>query len=534
MNFNTQRFLAVIWCVAALLLVVYWLAFASHLSARVIAATVGLGLGASFLSLALAVPLVAAMHTSRHRTIYLLLLVTLATVPVYVQVGAWDSIFGKLGWLTLSITDSFTPLVNRWLAAIWIHGVAAAPQVALILTAGLSLGRGQYEEQGLLDTSSAGVFWKITLRRLIPFGALAILWVMLVCSREIAVTDIYQIGTLAEYIYLGYAMGQGMQMLTPWGAEAQELSVLLQLITVGWFGTTAWWLAARFLEVDWDLSTNEWDRLDQRGGWGKRALGALVVFAIFLAPIANVFVRGSMAVRRIQGVPQQVFEPSSFLTSIGRCLRDYQSEFFWSMAIATVGSLFVFVTASVLTFFAIRHRGVRALFLLLLVSMLALPGPLIGSFVFQLSMISNARTWVAFADRTIVAPTLASSLFVWPVVAIMIWQVFKSTDRNLFVQAQLDGAGWFRQLVSIAWSNSKGVLVGVWGIAFVLILGELSASQMVQVAGVDTLPRLTLGLLHSGVDEKTAAVTFLTMVLSGSLTGIAFLLLRSGRRACKK
>jgi ABC-type Fe3+ transport system permease subunit len=530
MNFDSQKFQAMVWCVATLLLGVFWFAFASELSARVIVATVGLGFGASLFSLILAVPLLWAMSSSRYRVLYLMLLVSLATVPVYVQVGAWDSIFGKLGWLTLSINDSFTPLVNRWLAAIWIHGVAAVPQVALILWAGLSLGRGQYEEQGLLDTSPAGVFWRVTLRRLIPFGALAVLWVTIACSREIAVTDIYQIGTLAEYIYLGYAMGQGMQMFTSWGSEAQELSVLLQIITLGWFGINAWWISARLLDVEWELTTKALERVVPRRSWIASVLGLAVVFIIFVAPLGNVFVRGSMAVRRIEGVPQQVFEPSNFLATIGRCLRDYQTEFFWSMGIATAGSVIVIVTASLIAFFAGSSRVFRGIFLVLLVTTLALPGPLIGSLVFQLTMISSAPSWIAFFDRTIAAPTLASSLFVWPVVALMVWQVFKGTDRNMLAQAQLDGASWYRQLVSIVWSRSKGIFVGAWGIAFVLILGELSASQMVQIAGVDTLPRLTLGLLHSGVDEKTAAVTFLTMVFGGSLTAIAFLILWSGGR----
>ena len=486
MNFDSQKFLVLFWCVATLLLGVYWVAFASELSARVIVATVGLGFGAAFLALTLAAPLLFAMSTSRFRLPFLMLLVSLATVPVYVQVGAWDSIFGKLGWLTLSLTESFTPLVNRWLAAIWIHGVAAAPQVALILWAGLTLGRGQYEEQGLLDASPAGVFWRVTLRRLIPFGALAVLWVLIVCAREIAVADIYQIGTLAEYIYLGYAMGQGMQMFTSWGSEAQELGVWLQFITVGWFGITAWWMSARFLDIEWDLSAKEQERVVPGKGWISRILGVGVVFVIFVAPVANVFVRGSMAVRRMDGMPQQIFDPWNFLASIGRCLRDYQLEFFWSMGIAAAGSLIVIVTASMLAFLANSHRVFRGIFLLLLVATLAIPGPLIGSTVFRLTMISNAPSWTAFFDRTIAAPTIASALFVWPIVALMVWQVFKGTDQNLLAQAQLDGASWYRQLVSICWSKSKGIFVGIWGIAFVLILGELSASQMVQIAGVDT------------------------------------------------
>ena len=169
-------------------------------------------------------------------------------------------------------------------------------------------------------------------------------------------------------------------------------------------------MSARFLDIEWDLSAKEQERVVPGKGWISRILGVGVVFVIFVAPVANVFVRGSMAVRRMDGMPQQIFDPWNFLASIGRCLRDYQLEFFWSMGIAAAGSLIVIVTASMLAFLANSHRVFRGIFLLLLVATLAIPGPLIGSTVFRLTMISNAPSWTAFFDRTIAAPTIASAL----------------------------------------------------------------------------------------------------------------------------
>jgi len=41
---------------------------------------------------------------------------------------------------------------------------------------------------------------------------------------------------------------------------------------------------------------------------------------------------------------------------------------------------------------------------------------------------------------------------------------------------------------------------------------ELSATQMVLPPGIDTVPRLALGMLHAGVNESTAALTIVTLL----------------------
>ena len=85
--------------------------------------------------------------------------------------------------------------------------------------------------------------------------------------------------------------------------------------------------------------------------------------------------------------------------------------------------------------------------------------------------------------------------------------------------AQLEGASTLSRLMSLGIASNHWAFLGIWLITFAACFGELSASQMVLPPGIDTVPRLTLGLLHSGVDEMTAALTIVT---------VAFLFLISG------
>jgi ABC-type spermidine/putrescine transport system permease subunit II len=50
-------------------------------------------------------------------------------------------------------------------------------------------------------------------------------------------------------------------------------------------------------------------------------------------------------------------------------------------------------------------------------------------------------------------------------------------------------------------------------ITFACCFGELSASQIVRPAGMDTVPRKMLGDLHAGVNELTAGITIVTVLV---------------------
>ena len=114
----------------------------------------------------------------------LLATIALIFVPVFLHVSTWDAAFGRLGWLTSEEGQVLVPLVSGWRAAIWIHGIAATPQIAVLFLLGLTTGKRVFEEQALLDTSRIGVFWAVTIKRLWPLVVLAVLWTMIVCAAR--------------------------------------------------------------------------------------------------------------------------------------------------------------------------------------------------------------------------------------------------------------------------------------------------------------------------------------------------------------
>src|SRR2546423_9994903 len=58
-------------------------------------------------------------------------------LPLYVQLSGWDAALGKLGWFTLGHGSLAQPFLAGMRGAIFVHGIAAVPWVALIVGIGL-------------------------------------------------------------------------------------------------------------------------------------------------------------------------------------------------------------------------------------------------------------------------------------------------------------------------------------------------------------------------------------------------------------
>ncbi len=177
----------IVWLFLSVILGVYFFSNATASERSVAFRTIGLGLSASFIAVPIGGLIVWASRGQGFMS-RLLFVCTIAMllVPMFIHVSGWDAAFGKLGWLTSTKGQILKPLVSGWTAAVWIHGIAAAPQVALILLIGLSIGKRVYEEQALLDTTASGVFWNVTIWRLIPLLILSVIWIVVSCAREIA------------------------------------------------------------------------------------------------------------------------------------------------------------------------------------------------------------------------------------------------------------------------------------------------------------------------------------------------------------
>jgi len=420
----------------------------------------------------------------------------------------------------------------------WIHGLAAAPQVALILLIGLRMGDRSYEEQALLDTSATSVFWNITFPRILPLLILCVVWNIVFCAREIAVTDLYQIGTLAEQIYLGYSLGinsVGGNWSADQLAQAGNISSTLTIAIVGWLSAVSLFLFTRLTALEY--SGNQFSRRRIANcGWKRNLIGASILIVLVVIPIGNVFLRASFYVLPIDGVPTQGYSINQVFNSIAGSALDYRNEFAWSFLIALCSSALILALATLIGFAARNSRLAQVALAIMMAITCALPGPTIGTLIAGLFSNLENGTFVHWIyNYTISGPVVANFIFCWPLGTLIVWFVFRKVPEDSLDAANVDGAGWMARLARFGLTENRAALIGCWFVTFALSFGELSASQIVRPAGMDTVPRKMLGDLHAGVNEMTAGITIVTAftVVVLSLVGWYFIRLNqstNGRR----
>lgn len=493
--------------------------------------TLALGISAA----CIAIPVGAALNWLMWHSGWIGRLATIATVallffPLFLHVSLWDAAFGKLGWLTSTRGEILKPVVSGWTAAAWIHGIAAATQVAVIFWLGNATGSHAHEEQALLDASPWSVLLHVKLKRTLSLSLMAMAWVIVGCSREIAVTDIYQIGTLAEQVYLGYSMGAIGAVAGTWSMSqlnvAREFQLGPSLIPIGCFAllfSYAFTRLASTVEAEdaWQPSRRE------PANAVSRSVGIILFCLLVLIPFANVLYRCGYGVKPIDGVAVGGFSATQMMTALERALTDFGAEFFWSATIAAVSTTIILAAATGLTWFATRNSLARWAFVGLLAFSLALPGPLIGTTIADWFSEVQSPALIWLYDRTIFAPMMADLIFCWPLAGMLLWFLFSRTDRQALDNLRLDGGTSWASFWQLGVCSNAWALSGTWLLTFALCFGELSASQLVLPPGMDTLPRLMLGLLHAGVDEMTAAIAILIAATIFVISLVAYRLMAS-------
>jgi iron(III) transport system permease protein len=155
----------------------------------------------------------------------------------------------------------------------------------------------------------------------------------------------------------------------------------------------------------------------------------------------------------------------------------------------------------------------------------AIPGPSIGLGVAKLFSQINIEFVRYLYDRTIAAPVIANALFCLPLAIPVFWFLGSQVATDQLEQATLDGVSSRHQFFQFSLIGQWKANVGAWILVAAFCFAELSATQMVLPPGMDTVPRLALGMLHAGVNESTAAlsiVTLMPVILFATLAQICF------------
>lgn len=519
---------AVFWCWWAFtaLLIIFWAIAGSSYDRLVFFNTLCLGV----LSAAISIPFAAVLANAASRKtllgrLTLVLTLAFAMVPIVFQVSCWDAAFGKLGWLTAKFTGTNQPIVSAWFATIWIHAVALAPQIAVLFLVAILGGRRTHEEQALMDTTPSQVFWKVSLPRFFPVMGVALIWSIISCSKEIAVTDIYQIGTVAEQVYLGFSLGQFRSLLgtgpaTDLAAD-NTLSLGLQLSTIAWLVLSAITVFLSLLRTQ----TNSTDFIPTTKQQAQNGVGKLIttlaLLVLFGLPAWNLIARASFQVVRVNGQPTGLHSMDNFFFAIRRAVFDYSPQTYWSLIVGACCLVITLILSILFVGLAKQRRYARLLVLGSVAICFALPGPVIGTGLLKIYTWIDS-SWIEFLYNRTVAPVIFADVIVClPITILLLWFVTASSPSDAREHLSMEGAGEWRVFWQLGVVANWVPIVGISILCFIQAYGDLSASQMVLPPGVETVPRLTLGLMHAGVNEMTAALSIvnISVILLVSLVG---------------
>ena len=450
-----------------------------------------------------------------------ILFATLLFVPILFQTAAWHAGFGKLSWYTFTQGDLARPLMSGWSAAIWIHAMAAIPWVVLIVGLGLRQSEPEFEEDALLDVSPFQVFLRVTLLRSAGSMLVAGIWIFVMTAGEITVVNICLVRTLADEIY------QPMD-----GNEQLGLLVGSTMLLVGLTLAASFFVAYKIapptregtLRSPWQLELGRWNL-------GPMLFVAIVVIVVVAVPMISMIATAGIDTVAIGDEKVQQWSAGKLMKTLMSMPARYGEEFFWTLAIGSIAAVIALLAAAPVAWLACRG-GVHSLPALTLAAVCcAVPGPVIGVAILYIRDSTDLLPLVRLFDKSIFAPVIATTIRALPLTILILWYSFRSIGRDQIASASTEGAGTLPLLWEIG-LRQKGLTCAIaWLIAFALASGDLSSSILVVPPGIETIPRLVFGKIHSGVDDHAAAICLICVAAFVSVAGATLILIRLSRGA---
>lgn len=487
-----------------------------------------------------------------------LLLVGMLFVPLYLVTGAWDAGFGVQGWHTLSTNPHLAhePWLAGWRAAVWVHALAAVPWVVLIVGASLRAVEAEIEEDAATCAAPQKVMWHVSIRRAAPAIVLAGVWVAIMTTAEISVTDFFQVRTFAEEVYTQSALGTfdaanvgppsrggpvTTQPSTPTtdsplpAISANGLWSGLLLSTI--LALTAIVAASRlFADLSDAPHRPPWIWRLTNWRWPAAILLWLSLLLIAGVPLGNLLYKAGIQVNIADTGRTRTWSATKVVERLAKAPHDFQGELWLSAKIGAAAATAALAIALPLAW-SMRASSTGTpivrwpwLRLLVLSLCLTIPGPLLGVAAIRLLNRPPDSPFAALAwlyDSNF-APWLVQTLRALPLATLIMWPAFASVPQVMLDTAATDGTGWWDRLLRIALPQRWPAAAAAWLVGFAVAIGELAATILVMPPqrGATALSIQIFQLLHYGVDDRVAAICLVTVFAVAAVTGIAATLLK--------
>jgi len=542
LSFGPIRPAAWVGAFLVLALATLWLADARVARLWINTALLAAGAAAIALPLGTVAALLIAKTDMPGRRFATLLFVGTLFLPLYIVTGAWDAGFGIQGWQTLSTNPHLArePWLAGWQAAIWIHGMAAVPWVVLILGATFRAVEAEIEEDAATCASPPRVIWHVTLRRAAPAFVVAALWIAMIATAEISVTDFFQVRTFAEEVYTQSALGTFDAASGAPSVDPRSPGVLPQAAGL-WVGLgISLSLAILFMVVAVKLFA-DFTEASERAPWtwrlaGLRWLAVLVMLGIMLLvaaiPLGNLLYKAGIEVTMNGGARVRTWSVLKAVRLVFTVAPvEFRYDLWLSIRLGILAATAALAAAVPLAWSMRRTRPTPWIRLALLAACLTIPGPLLGIAVIHLlnRPANSPLAFLGWLYDSNFSPWLVQTIRALSVATLILWPALSSVPQVMLDTAATEGCRWWGQLLRIALPQRWPAVAAAWLIALAIAMGELAATILVirpQPRGATALSVRIFQMLHYGVDDHAAAISLLMVLAIATLTGLAAALLR--------
>ncbi|MGF1578889.1 MAG: ABC transporter permease [Gemmataceae bacterium] len=464
------------------------------------------------------------------RSLFLFVTGLILFVPLPVFTSAWQAAVGFDGWLLpLWAPRQRQPWAEGLFPAIWVHSLAAIPWTSWIVGSCSLWVERELEEDALLVHPPLTVLLRVTVSRCYAGIICAAIWTALQVVGNIVVTDMFQVRSFAEEVYL--VLNQGSE-----DAVTSAVMVSLPAMFLFWaFLLSVGAYAYRLLPPP--LSITRPPLIFSAGQWGWCWLLGLVVLYgfVLLLPIFSLLRQVG-----IEGSPER-WSFSGALLQLTKAARVSGIEVISSFACACIVGVVAGVTALILSSNLARNRYLRWLVFAVLAAIAVLPGPILGiglksTILFLISMIPIpfVEKWLYFGPSWV--PIGWAYFLRWfPVAFAVVWLAYRSIPKSLTDQSDLDGLSATRRLWSLEAPLTRRAVFIASGVVTALSLGEVSTSKLAGTPGVQTFSMVVFDRMHYGVTQEVAAICLLQLSLVGAmgLCGLVWWGIFRGRQRTK-
>ncbi len=426
-------------------------------------------------------------------------LLVLLFVPLFIQLASWEAGFGRGGWYSTLVSQQLSyPPLDNFRGAVLVHAAAAIPWLFWMSRLGfLSVSR-TFEEVASLDANPRQVFMRITLPLILPIALASCLYVLIVASTEITITDRYQYRSYAEVLYNEFVLNDRFDEL-----PLSIAPILVTLVSVAGAGL----LMCRILLPRMTHTTIDRVASQQNSNWLVTLAVSAIVSFLFFVPIGNLIYQAGIDVVGDEATGQRVrtWSANKMVGLVSKSPIQYREELAYT-AIMSQLSVFVAIVIATLTAWWARGRAVReTAAAVLATTCFVLPGPLIGlGLIWLLNRDSTILAWLY--DDTLFAPCAAITVRCFPFIYLTIWFGMRSIPKAVTDAASVDGASKFGTLWHVVLPLLWPSLICAVFIGLAVSIGELSASILLMPPGVTTVSTQIFQLIHYGAEDQLAGL----------------------------